>query len=146
MAKTKVTFDKIIQNQNQLAETLTDHAKKMMNMFEVNPEVESFTKETTEAYLEQGKAYVEALSKVEKPEAAVETMTNAFTKFMELQTATYNKTADFYRNMMENYSWANSQEKFNEVAELYNGSFKAIVDTAGDNTKVLQELMQQPEN
>lgn len=142
MAKTKVTFDKIIENQNQLAETLTDNAKKMMTMFEVNPELESFTKETTEAYMEEGKAYAEALSKVEKPEAAVETMTNAFTKFMELQTATYNKTADFYRNMMDKYSWANNQEKFNEAAELYNGSFKAIVDTAGNNTKVFQEMIE----
>jgi len=140
MAKTKVTFDKIVENQNQLVETLTANAQKFSSLFEMDTDVEAFTKETAESYMAQGKEYMETVAKAEKPEQVMENMTSAFTKFMEMQTATYNKTADFYHNLMEKYSWKNSQEKFNQAAELYRDSFKAMADTAGANTKVLQEM------
>ena len=139
MAKTKETFEQIIDNQNKLAETLTENAQKMMKLFELDSDLEKMSKEATETYMAQSKEYMEELSKAETPEKAWSGMSTAFSKFMEMQTATYNKTTDFYRNMMEKYNWEAGQETFNQATELYRESFKAIYETAGANTKVFQE-------
>jgi hypothetical protein len=142
MSNSKVAFDKIIENQNQLTETLTSNVKKVMSMFEVNPEIEAFSKETAESYMAQGKEYVDSFGKVEKPEEAWNAFSSTFSKFVDFQTATYNKTAEFYRNMMENYNLEAGQEKMKEMTELYSDSFKAIVDTVEENTKVFQEMLE----
>ena len=142
MSNSKVAFDKIVENQNQLTETLTANAQKVMSMFEVNPEIEAFTKETAESYMTQGKEYAEAFGKVEKPEEAWGTFTSTFSKFVDFQTATYNKTAEFYRNLMEKYNITAGQDRIKEMTELYSDSFKAIVDTTEENTKVFQEMFE----
>lgn len=140
MAKTKETFEKIIDNQNKLTETLTENAQKMMKLFEPDNDLEKMSKETAEAYMAQSKEYMEELGKADTPEKAWSGMSTAFSKFMEMQTATYNKTTDFYRDLMGKYNWESGQTTFSQAAELYRDSFKAIYETAGANTKVFQEL------
>ena len=141
MKQSKEIFETIAANQNKLAETLGENIQQTVELFTPDKSIENFTKETTAAYLEQGKDYINALAGVENAEDAVKTMSTAFNKFLESQADLYNKTTEFYQDLFQKNAWEKGQERFKQVTEIYQNSFKAIADTATANTKAMQDLL-----
>lgn len=142
MSSTKETFDKIVENQHKLAETLSSHAQKATEMFEADHSAIEFSKETYQTMVAKAKEQMEAMKQPESPEEAWKTMSAAFSQMIDMQTEMYNKTTEFYRNWFEKYNFKFSQEKFSQATEIYQESFKAIMDTASANTKAMQDFFQ----
>jgi hypothetical protein len=140
MAKTKDPLDKLVENQQHLVETLTEQAQKAMHLFEVDPAFETFTKETTDAYMTKGKEYVEAMTPKGNQENPWENLPTVFGKFVEMQADTFTKTTDFFRHWAEQNPWTAGQEKFKEATDIYRDSMKAIVETTSANTELMQEM------
>jgi hypothetical protein len=140
MAKTKDPFDKMVENQQHLVETLTEQTQKAMHLFEPDPAFSKFTKETTDAYMAKGKEYMNAMTPAANEENPWKNLPDVFVKFVEMQAETFTKTTDFFRHWAEQNPWTAGQEKIKEATEIYRDSMKAIVETTSANTELMQEM------
>jgi len=141
MTTVKESFDQMMANQNTLVETLSENTQKFMALFEVDPALETLVKETVEANMEQGKEYFNSVLPQEGADVKpAEQMSEAYTKFVEMQTEVYNRNSAFYKDMMEHFKVEKTQEVMKQASDLYTTNLQAIADATSANMKLLQNF------
>ncbi len=143
MTKSTDAFKNIVENQNQLVETMNKNAQEMAELFKVDREVSEKGQEILKEYWEKQQHLTEASMKFENVNEMVEKWPDHYAKAMELQMDFYNKTMDFYRQIFEKYTDNHYPDMFKKATELYQKNFEAMVETTKSNTEAFQSFFKQ---
>lgn len=140
MAKTKDIFSKMVDNQNQLMETLTKKANEAMELMAYDENLAEEGQKLLTEYWEKQRQVTEEAMKADQPEKMWTKFPEQFAKAVELQNGFYNKTMEYYKSVWEKFTPGNNEDKTKKFADLYQESMKAMVDTMNANTQVFQEM------
>lgn len=138
--KTKDQYGKILENQQQLMETLTENANKLMELYNVGKNNVLLKKETAEEYLKESKVFIEDIAKPESLEKFWEKWPETVNRAIEMQSKLWQKGMDAYRTFWEGNTFEDQKEKLEKAKTLYEENFKAISEATTKNIKVIREF------
>lgn len=136
---TKETFKKMLDEQNQLMDTLVKNANSAMELFHVDTKAMEQGMDLARTYFDQSRALAEDMMKPENMEKFYEKAPAFYTKAMDMNTEFFNKTLEYYRNLWQGFAPETAQTTAKKFAELTQDSAKAIADTTTAQAKLAQE-------
>jgi uncharacterized protein YfbU (UPF0304 family) len=145
MADTKVYFDQILENQNKLAETITEYVNEMVDAFTPDAAFTEKTESLVKEMVEAPVALAEELTQKENIEKFQDDFAGAYTanmqKSMDLWKDLYEKSTAYAKDTWTANSATDTTNRFKKMGELYQNCLKAMVDTTTANTKVMKEYL-----
>ena len=111
-----------------------------MELFEVDATLQGFSKETTAAYMNTFKDYMESFGQLENPTAMWEKSANTLKKMQELNTETFQKATELWSESFKKMNWTGTQEKWNVWNELMQSNMKAMTETGTANAALVKEM------
>ena len=141
MTKTKDQYGKILENQQQLMETLTENANKLMELYRVGETPDVFKTEAVDEYLKESRTFMEEVAKPESLEKFWEKWPETVNRAIEMQSKLWQKGMDAYRSFWESNTIEDQKEKLEKAKVLYEENFKAISETTTKNIKVIRGFL-----
>ena len=136
---TKVTFEKLADNQNQLLNKLSQNANTAFDLMQPDKATLETGQALVQQYFERSRALAEEMMQPENFDRYYEKMPAYFNKALTINTDFFNQTVDFMRNMYQTYSVERLQEQARKYAELTQDNMNALLETVDANMKVVQE-------
>lgn len=140
MATTKDTFKQIVDKQQELMDTFQKNAHTGWEFFQADSKMTEKGMELARAYFDQGRSLAEEFIKTENMEKFMEKGPHFFTKAMEINTEFMTKTMDIYREAWKGFNPAYAQQMMHKMVEITQDNFNAMLDTANQQAKLMQEL------
>ena len=141
--ETKVYFDQIVENQNQLAATLTEYVNDAVET--MMPEKDFAEKATAlmEGFFKSQVELAEELSSKSNLEKYQEDFWGTYSadmkKGMDLSMAMAQKAFDYVKGLYNPAMFTETQAKVKKYNEIAQQSMKAVMEASTANTKVVQE-------
>lgn len=147
MAATKDYFEKLMENQNKMVNTVTDYANEVVDVTMPDAKIA----EKTEAYMKEcfqiSMDYMESASKKENLDKFQEdfwgAMTEHYNNGVKVSADLYKKTMEYWRDMWSGAQVQTQQGKLQHFAEFYQNYWKTCMDVTTENTKVVQDFFEE---
>lgn len=143
MAGTKVYFDQILDNQNQLMRKLSEYANEMAATLSPDPVRIEKAEGIAKAWIERPSALTETLIKKETLEKFQKDFTGTYTsgmkESMEMWKDLYQQSATYLVDTWTSGNATDAMEKMKKFTTLYQNSLQAVADATTANTKVIQD-------
>lgn len=141
MATTKDTFRQILDKQQELMDTFQKNTHSSWELFQVDNKMSERGMELAKEYFDKSRTLAEELMKPENMEKFMEKAPHYFTKAMEINTEFFSRTMDVYRDAWKGFSPASAQHTMQKMVEISQDNFNALLDTANQQVKLVQEAI-----
>lgn len=137
----KATYEKLMEQQNELFEQLTKNANTVMELFQPDKELTETGSAIAKEYFEECQGLMDEMFKPENSEKFFEKAPAYFNKTMELNNAYFTKSMEYFQNMWKTYSVEKIQETTKQLTELTQENANAMVEATNASVKVMQESL-----
>lgn len=140
MAKAKENFGKILENQQQLLDTITNQVGKVSELFSPDQEVAETGQQLFSEYVAKSKELMEKQMEPKEADKFWENLPDQYAKAVEFQMDYFNKTVEFYKTAFDKFNVKTQQDNWKKLTEVYQKSYDAMVETTNANLKIMQEF------